>query len=111
MLRGAGMDYEQIKDNLIQICEKRCLDHGADYVDMCETKARQACKYPVSPAPAIPVLGGGTKVEDAKDAPTGVLSSVTSPRWNKGRSPWLLRECSKKEPASWVRPPATVRPW
>jgi hypothetical protein len=67
MLRGAGMDYEQIKDNLIQICEKRCADHGADYVDMCETKAKQACKYPVSPAPVIPVLGGGTKVEDAKD--------------------------------------------
>jgi hypothetical protein len=60
MLRNAGMDYEQIRDNLILICEKRCTGHGTDYVDMCENKARSACKYPVGQASPIAILGGGT---------------------------------------------------
>ena len=60
MLRGAGMDREQILENLIGICEKRCVDHGADYIDMCERKTDQAIKYPVTPAPSIPLLGGRT---------------------------------------------------
>jgi hypothetical protein len=57
LLRNAGMDYEQIKDGLIGVCEKRCTDHGSDYVDMCEKKAAQAVKYPVGSASAIPVIG------------------------------------------------------
>lgn len=70
MLRGAGMDREQILENLIQICEKRCVDHGADYIDMCERKTDQAIKYPVTPAPSIPLLGGRTaeQLQAAKDA-------------------------------------------
>jgi bifunctional DNA primase/polymerase-like protein len=59
MLRNAGMDYEQILDNLIPICEKRCSDHGNDYVDMCEKKAKQACTYPVGQASPRVVFGGG----------------------------------------------------
>jgi hypothetical protein len=57
LLRNAGMGYEQIRDNLIMICEQRCVDHGSDYVDMCEKKAVQACKYPVGKASPIPVMG------------------------------------------------------
>ena len=60
MLRGAGMDREQILENLIRICEKRCVDHGDDYIDMCERKTDQAIKYPVTPTPSIPLLGGKT---------------------------------------------------
>ena len=61
LLRNAGMGYEQIRDNLIMICEQRCIDHGSDYVNMCENKAKQACKYAVGQARTgpIPVLGGG----------------------------------------------------
>ncbi len=67
MLRNAGMDYEQIKDGLIGICEKRCVDHGADYVDMCEKKAVQACKYEVGKANPKVVLGSSVAVEEAAD--------------------------------------------
>jgi hypothetical protein len=59
MLRNAGMDYEQIKDNLLLICEKRCVNHGSDYVEMCENKAKSAVKYPVGKASVIPVLRAG----------------------------------------------------
>ena len=65
LLRNAGMGYEQIRDNLIMICEQRCVDHGSDYVDMCEKKAVQACKYPVGQASLVPVMGTA-KVETAK---------------------------------------------
>ena len=60
LLRNAGMGYEQIRYNLIMICEQRCVDHGSDYVNMCENKAKQACKYAVGQARTgpIPVLGG-----------------------------------------------------
>jgi hypothetical protein len=67
MLRNAGMDYDQIKDNLVQICEKRCADHGSDYVDMCERKSKQACGYAVGKAEIKAVLGGGTAEQRAKD--------------------------------------------
>ncbi len=50
MLRNAGMDYDQIRDNLVTVCEKRCENHGTDYVEMCENKAKSACKYPVGSA-------------------------------------------------------------
>jgi len=57
-LRNSGLDYEQIKEHLIGVCEKRCSDHGSDYVDMCEKKATQACKYQVGQATVTPRIGG-----------------------------------------------------
>jgi hypothetical protein len=60
------MGYEQIRDNLVEICEKRCVNYGTDYEEMCENKAKSACKYPVGTAGPIPVMGGGTKAEEAK---------------------------------------------
>jgi AAA domain/Bifunctional DNA primase/polymerase, N-terminal len=59
LLRNAGMSYDEIKEALIGICEHRCLGHGADYEDMCERKAKQACKYPVGQASLVAILGGG----------------------------------------------------
>ncbi len=68
MLRNAGMDYDQIKDHLIQLCEKRCTDHGSDYVQMCERKAEQAVKYSVGTAEIKAVIGSsGVKVEETAD--------------------------------------------
>jgi hypothetical protein len=60
LLRNAGMDYEQIRDNLVTVCEKRCTGHGADYEGMCENKAKSACKYPVGQASPVAIVGGGT---------------------------------------------------
>jgi hypothetical protein len=71
MLRNAGMGYEQIKNNLIELCEKRCVAYGDDYVDMCENKARSACKYPVGKASPIPVFGGGVANQTANTDVSG----------------------------------------
>jgi hypothetical protein len=76
MLRNAGMDYEQIRDNLIIVCERRCTGHGSDYIDMCENKARSACKYKVGSASAIAVLG--QSVGHGAGAATAV-ATVTEP--------------------------------
>jgi hypothetical protein len=45
-LRGIGMEEDQITAALEEICEKRCENPGADWRDMCKSKAHQACKYP-----------------------------------------------------------------
>ena len=68
MLRNAGMDYEQIRDNLILICERRCVGHGGDYVDMCERKAEQAVKYPVGQASPRVTIGGTGQSAGTADA-------------------------------------------
>jgi Bifunctional DNA primase/polymerase, N-terminal len=57
LLRNAGMDFDQIRDNLVTVCERRCVNHGSDYVEMCENKAKSAVKYPVGQASLIPVFG------------------------------------------------------
>jgi hypothetical protein len=83
MLRNAGMDYEQIRDNLVIVCEKRCTGHGSDYVDMCENKARSACKYKVGSASAVAVIGQsmglGTAVALAPEVVPPVIKAVPYP--------------------------------
>jgi hypothetical protein len=74
LLRNAGMSYEEIRDALIGICEHRCLGRGFDYEDMCDKKAKQACKYPVGHASPIAILGGGT----ADPSATGDVSNWRS---------------------------------
>jgi hypothetical protein len=58
MLRNAGMNYSEIRDSLINICQRRCENYGSDYVDMCEKKARSACKYPVGQAAPGVIMSG-----------------------------------------------------
>ncbi len=78
MLRNAGMDYEQICDNLITICEKRCRGYGPDYVDMCEKKAKSACKYPVGKAdPRVYI--GSSQAATAGASETKSLADVLAP--------------------------------
>lgn len=87
MLRNAGMDYEQIKDNLVQVCEKRCINHGSDYVEMCEAKAKSACKYAVGQATPRVTIGGvsgvsagyGTAVAMAPEIVPVVTTAVPYP--------------------------------
>jgi bifunctional DNA primase/polymerase-like protein len=96
MLRNAGMDYEQIKDNLVQICEKRCTDHGSDYVDMCERKAGQAVKYPVGSATPRAVLGSATAAGTAGAANAveiPVISAVAYPEFPR----WVMNGTSLYE--------------
>ena len=46
-MRHLGMEEDAIYNALVEICEKRCDNYGNDYKDMCQRKAKQACKYPV----------------------------------------------------------------
>jgi hypothetical protein len=94
MLRNAGMDYDQIRDNLVQICEKRCTDHGSDYLDMCERKAGQAVKYPVGSATPRAVLGSasvGASATAAVEIP--VISAVAYPEFPR----WVMNGTSLYE--------------
>lgn len=59
MLRNAGMNYQEIRDALINICQRRCENYGSDYVDMCEKKAKSACRYPVGQASPMLTFDGG----------------------------------------------------
>jgi hypothetical protein len=75
-LRNSGLDYGQIREFLIEVCEKRCFDHGSDYVDMCEKKSVQACKYEVGKAVAKAVLGGGTGQRDQQHSASAVAVEI-----------------------------------
>jgi hypothetical protein len=44
-LRQMQMEEDAITAALIEICEKRCEGFGSDYREMCQNKARQACRY------------------------------------------------------------------
>jgi hypothetical protein len=90
MLRNAGMDYEQIRDNLVTICEKRCVNHGSDYVNMCENKAKSACKYKVGFAATASVGGRVDQSATAGTAPEiefpeiPVIKYPVFPQWVMG---------------------------
>jgi Bifunctional DNA primase/polymerase, N-terminal/AAA domain len=71
MLRNAGMNYQEIRDALINICVRRCENHGSDYVDMCEKKARSASKYPVGQASPMLQFDGSSTV--------GQVSATSAP--------------------------------
>jgi len=58
MLRNAGMNYQEIRDALINICQRRCENYGSDYRDMCEKKAKSACRYPVGQASPMLLIDG-----------------------------------------------------
>jgi hypothetical protein len=56
-LRDIGLEEEGIYNHIVEVCEKRCVDYGLDYLDMCRNKAIQACKYPVGSASATVFMG------------------------------------------------------
>jgi hypothetical protein len=85
-LRNAGLGHDQILENLIQVCEKRCVDHGSDYVEMCQVKTAQACKYPVTPAPSIPLIGGKTKEELSAEWEEKVKREKEEQAWEEEKS-------------------------
>jgi hypothetical protein len=49
-LRGTlGLEEEGLNTILVEICEKRCENPGADYLEMCRKIAREMAKKPVNP--------------------------------------------------------------
>jgi Bifunctional DNA primase/polymerase, N-terminal/AAA domain len=69
MLRNAGMNYVEVRDALVNICQRRCENHGSDYVDMCAKKAKQACKYPVGQASPMLVFDAAPAAQPPGPAP------------------------------------------
>jgi hypothetical protein len=47
-LRGIGLEEEAIYTSLVEICEKRCVNYGNDYKDMCRKHASNIVKKPVN---------------------------------------------------------------
>jgi hypothetical protein len=90
LLRNAGMDYEQIRDNLVTICERRCVNHGSDYVNMCENKAKSACKYKVGFAATASVGGSANQCSTSDTVPEiefpeiPVIKYPVFPQWVMG---------------------------
>jgi AAA domain-containing protein/bifunctional DNA primase/polymerase-like protein len=40
-----GWDYDEIYERLVEVCQARCENYGADYLEMCKAKAKQGMKY------------------------------------------------------------------
>jgi len=89
VLRNAGMNYSEIREALINICQRRCENYGSDYVDMCEKKAKSACKYPVGQAsPALQFEAQTVQ----PDTPTGrTMKFVRGDSIKPVRLKWLWR--------------------
>jgi Bifunctional DNA primase/polymerase, N-terminal len=46
-LRHISLEEDAIYTALVEVCEKRCEDYGADYLEMCRKHAHNICKHPV----------------------------------------------------------------
>jgi hypothetical protein len=90
LLRNAGMDFDQIRDNLVTVCEKRCVNRGSDYVEMCENKAKSACKYKVGFAATASVGGRVNQCSTSDTVPEiefpeiPVIKYPVFPKWVMG---------------------------
>ena len=56
------MSKDLIELALIDTCERRCVDYGDDYKEMCAKIAASVCRYPVVDEPETTFYMGGTPV-------------------------------------------------
>ena len=76
-LRNQGLDADQMAMVLIDICEKRCVDYGSDYKEMCEKIAHSVSRY--KPAQPTLYMGGklpGQSVQQVQTQVTVVLEDL-----------------------------------
>jgi hypothetical protein len=85
-LRQDGLEEEAIYNALVEVCEKRCEDHGTDYREMCRKISKSVCRYAIAVAPGVvlggrvlgqPVIQPATQVPE----PTKSLAYPVFPRW------------------------------
>ena len=68
LLRNAGFTESKIEEHLIDVCERRCENHGSDYREMCKKIAHSIGKKPVGQASPMLVFGADAeKVEPATE--------------------------------------------
>jgi hypothetical protein len=79
-LREAGMEEGSMGPVLIEVCEKRCVDYGSDYKEMCEKIAHSVCRYAVgkdyTPLVKGKPAGSGRELSDKLLAEAGVLEQT-----------------------------------
>lgn len=68
-LRHNGMEEETLISALIEICEKRCVNYGADYKEMCAKIGHSICQHPIGKDDIVLVGGkvAGTTVSATPD--------------------------------------------
>lgn len=75
-LRHDGMEENMIGAALIEICERRCENYGADYQDMCAKIAHSVCRYPVGKDDTV-LVGGKIAGSEPVQAPQITTPSLT----------------------------------
>ena len=66
-LRQLGLEHGAILAAIIEVCEKRCVNYGEDYKQMCQKIAVSVCRYPIGKDTTVLVNGvpaGTVKVEE-----------------------------------------------
>jgi hypothetical protein len=104
-LRSVGMEEEGIYANLVEICEKRCENYGADYLDMCRKHATNICKKPVPTEFALTI--GGKLPEQTISAthqqlPAGFDANLLNLPKGKSTPFEELKDLSNKDQVSWI---------
>jgi hypothetical protein len=67
LLRGASMNPAEIAEHLVRVCERRCVNYGSDYRQMCDKIANSIGKKPV---------GGPSSMLKFDAVPVGQTSSA-----------------------------------
>jgi Bifunctional DNA primase/polymerase, N-terminal/AAA domain len=57
VLRNAALSADKIEEQLIDVCEERCVEYGSDYRQMCHKIAHSIGKKPVGHADPIAIVG------------------------------------------------------
>jgi putative DNA primase/helicase len=77
-LRHLGLEEEAIYGALVEVVEKRCVDYGSDYLDMCRKHAHNICKKPVGSEIHL-TISGRTPEETAAKPNQAATASAPAP--------------------------------
>jgi putative DNA primase/helicase len=79
-LRHIGMEEEAIYTTLVEVVEKRCIDYGSDYLDMCRKHAHNICKKPVGTETNLTIGGKPPAKSGPRTAPQTTATAPASKR-------------------------------
>jgi len=68
-LRGLELEEEAIYNAVVEVCEKRCVNYGSDYKEMCRKVTQQAMKFKPGNSATELVMDGSTAKGAAIAAP------------------------------------------
>jgi hypothetical protein len=104
-LRHIGLEEDAIHTALVEVCEKRCEDYGADYLEMCRKHAHNICKHPVSTELSF-TIGGKLPEQTISTTRQQLRAGFDANLLNlpKGKSTPFeeLKDLSNKDQVSWI---------